>query len=266
MNFDQLFLNPQLIIIAVIVALLVAGWIVMHLRWAILGDEDAITAGLCIAVGLFLLFAAIRPPNVFIGYATLGVTLATAVLFPILTRMITRRQMLQIEIEQVEGIYAQLYQRPQNWSARFRLAEKLYHRGMITQAVAIGDRCLATMPKDSFHNEHRSVNTWRAYLTQDPRDVELVCPKCGTMNQADEVLCKKCGYGYLESHFRSRIVLPASGRRLIFGWLGAVTMALGLPWLATLPLPNSLRIGLIAIATVAACVLLLGAVFPVKRR
>ena len=266
MNFDQLLINPQLIVLAVIVALLVAGWIVMHLRWAILGDEDPLTAGLCIAAGGFLLFVAIRPPNIYIGYATLGVTLATAVLFPILTGLITRRQMLQIEIEQVGSIYSQLYQRPQNWSARFRLAEKLYHRGMITQAVAIGDRCLATMPKDSFHNEHRSVNTWRAYLTQDPNEIELVCSKCGTMNRADEVLCSGCGYGFLEAHFRSRIVLPASGRRIVLGWLAAVTVALGLPWLATLPLPNSLRIGLIAIATVAACVLLLGAVFPVKRR
>lgn len=266
MNFDELLINPQLIVIAVIVTLMVAGWTVMHLRWAILGEEDAITAGLCIAVGLFLLFAAIRPPNLYIGYATLGITLATAVLFPILMRLITQRQMLQIEIEQVEGIYSQLYQRPQNWSARFRLAEKLYHRGMIAQAVAIGDKCLSTMPSDSFQNEHRSVSTWRSYLTQDPREVELVCPKCGTMNQAHEVLCTQCGYGFLEAHFRSRIVLPASGRRIILGWLGAVTVALGLPWLAALSLPNSLRIGLIAIATVAACVLLLGAVFPVKRR
>jgi hypothetical protein len=148
------------------------------------------------------------------------------VVFPIVRRQLDRRALATIDVEQIEGAYQMLAERPENASAMFKLAERLYHRGLVAHAVGIGERALSTMPKDLFQQEHRALQLWRKTA---PAPAPLPCLRCGQKNAADVVFCERCGGPYLAEYARGRWLGPMIAMRLVAAWAAAMVALVGLP-------------------------------------
>ena len=50
------------------------------------------------------------------------------------------RELVAIDVEQIESAYQMLAEKPDNASAMFKLAERLYHRGLVAHAIGVGER------------------------------------------------------------------------------------------------------------------------------
>ena len=201
-------------------------WVMVVVGWMVMGEMDFMFGTAAIAVALLLGMVAIWPTEPIQAPIALGGLLSLMIVFPIVRRQLDKRALIAIDVEQIEGAYEMLAHKPDNAGAMFRLAERLYQRGLVAHAIGIGEKALQNMPKDLFPEENRAIQVWkRSAATPRP----LPCLDCGCQNSTENVHCQRCGGPYLAAYARGKWLGPTLAIRLVASWVAAMVALVGLP-------------------------------------
>lgn len=205
-----------------------AVWAIAVMHWMIMGEMDFLFGAVAILCAVLLGFVVMSPSDpIYSPIAFAGIILLMIV-FPIVKRQLDRRELVAIDVEQIEAAYQMLAEKPDNASAMFKLAERLYHRGLVAHAVGIGERALSNMPQSLFPEENRAVNKWKHAVK--PTTQTLPCLDCGHQNGVASLYCEGCGAAYLATYARGRWLGSAMAMRLIAAWVAAIVALVGLPF------------------------------------
>lgn len=240
--------NPLVFALGCIVWIPVAIWVISLIGWMISGEVEAlygVPAALLIVV---LGFFTTKPPEPWLSPVLFFAIICSGALYPVARLMLNRRAHARIDVELLENLYDTLYDKPGNVGAKFRMAEVLYNRGLIGQAVAIGEDLLTAMPKPMFDAEHRVVAGWKA-VAKDPNLFRpLSCPACGMFNAPGTLWCRRCGDPYLIEVARGRWLKPVVFRRFLAAWVAAMIVIVAIPVTLRAPgFPVPLTVALIVV-------------------
>lgn len=219
------------------------AWTIGMVNWMIMGEIDGMSGFAAIVLGFGLCFVAINPPEpMYAMFAFCGIV-GMMIVFPIARRQLVRRAMIQIDIEQIERAYALLAKRPDNEVTRFKLAEAVYARGMVGQAIEIADSAIDGMPLDMFSSEFKTVQKWKKQARDPNLFRPIPCLDCNFYNKPSDVYCQKCGSEYLAKYARGRWLGATLTRKLIASWIIAMVALVGLPvFLAFDQLPAAIKV------------------------
>lgn len=223
-------------------------WVYGLISWLIMGEIDALTGVFAIGAGFVLGVVAIVPPVPILSPISFVVVVGTMIFYPVVRQSLNNRELRAVDVDALRKAYDVLSQRPNNPSARYKLATHLWALGLTGHALTIADEALKGMPLQMFRDEHRIVAGWK--LRPQPSTVyqEIECHRCGKTNALSEVYCQSCGAPYLAEFFKPHSTSHTT-RRLIAGWAGLVVILMGLPASTVLP----------PLLSIVAVVLLLGA-------
>jgi hypothetical protein len=228
----------------------IAVWSVAVVGWMIMGEMDFLF-GLVALICAFLLGMVVMMPSepIFAPIAFCGILLLMIV-FPVVRRQLDRRALVAIEVEQIEGAYQMLSERPDNASAMFNLAERLYYRGLVSHAIGIGELALAKMPQSLFPEENRAIQKWRHAAKSHGVARDLPCLQCGHRNGPAVLHCESCGSDYLALYARGKWLGSTLAMRLVAAWVAAMVALVGLPLTvsAIKELPMVIALSLIQVA------------------
>ena len=228
--------NPAVFFLGCLVWFPVAVWVLSLLQWMIQGDVEAWIGfpGILLAISLGVLTT--WPPDPMLSPLLFTAVLGTVVLFPFVRNVMRNRAFAQFEYEQMETVHETLRMRPDNAASKFRLAEMLYKRGYVGQAIAMADEVLPQMPPHLFAAEHRVVNQWRHGM-HDPAAMQIPkCPHCGHVSAPSSHLCDRCRRPFLLALVRSRWMGRGVALRMMGGWMVALLLLVGIP--ATVKAPG----------------------------
>jgi hypothetical protein len=243
----------------------VGVWVVALLQWTIQGDIDFISGLIGTLIGITLGLFTMMPPDPTLAPLFFSVAVATVMLFPVLQRGYNRRALHQIDIDQLARAYELVGGNAGNVGARLKIAQIVYHKGLVGHAVGIGDKCLEGVPKKVFWNEIRMVNGWRYSMTANEERRAIACPDCGYSNLPGDVYCGRCNGPYLLRHLRSGSIGNAGFRRLVAGWLITVLFIAGVPAAARLLPPNLALLTVAGFMVVAILILFAAASASLRR-
>lgn len=227
-------------------------------HWMILGEIDALFGISSIFLALGLGYVTIKPPVAWLSPVCFFAVILLVIAFPILQRTLQARELAKIDIEKIEDLCENLALRPDNLSAKFRLAEVLWHRGIHAHAVGLAESILPQMNPNLFRSEHQAVSQWRRQLGGSfvPRPVK--CLECGHFNPPGDHTCAKCRAPYLLLYARTAWLGPSIGRRILGTWIIAVVVIVGIPSTASLGLPTPVTVSLVIAEMALGLVILLG--------
>lgn len=250
---DRIAGDPLSFYAACFVMIPVAIWVYSMIAWSITEDIDPWFGLPAAAVGVGLGMMAIAPPAPGLGPLFFCAIVGMMIAYPFVRKAAKSRMISDIQIHEMNRAYEALRQRPDHASAQLKLAEALYQRGYVHQALAVGNAALKKLPQNYYAAEHKMVAEWGQYASQGAPS-EIRCLSCGTMNDPANTFCIRCREPYLLYHarggwFGATKVMPVLGL-----WLVGTLAIVGLPTVVMIPAPLAIRITLIV-------VLLAGAVF-----
>ena len=225
--FGALNISPTVASFGILAVVPVVVWVYSLISWMVMGEMDALLGTCGIIAALLLGFVAIAPPDPLYSPIAFAGLVGMMIVFPFARRQLDRRANVEIEVEQIEKAYKTLAEMPENAAAMFKLADGLYARGLVSQAVAIADQALASMPKNVFPAEHRVVDLWRRHAPAPASP--LRCLHCGRTNDPAAVFCESCGAQYLALYARGRWLGRALAWKLVASWAAASVALVGLP-------------------------------------
>jgi hypothetical protein len=210
-------------------------WIVALIGWMIQGEVDVLIGfcGLALGVGIGALAFVSR--NQEIAPYLLFASISMLLIVPLIRAFANKRELAQMDVEQIEKGYDQLDEKPDNVGAKFRIAKMLYQRGAVEQAVAIADKALEGLPKAIFEDEHRTVRTWKRTIV-NAKATQVTCLRCGASNKLGDLYCYRCQGPLMLFYARGSWVHPVIFRRVLIVWMAAMVSIVGIP-LAAANLP-----------------------------
>ncbi len=229
-----------------------AVWTVAVISWMIMGEMDFLFGVVALLCAFLLGIVVMMPAEpIFAPIAFCGI-LVLMIVFPIVRRQLDRRALVAIDVEQIEGAYEMLSHKPDNASAMFKLAERLYYRGLVGHAIGIGERALSNMPQSMFPEENRAIQKWK-HGVKDPNAFKsLPCLECGHRNGTACLHCESCGSAYLALYARGKWLGTTLAMRLVAAWVAAMVALVGLPLTVStvkeLPLVVALSVIQLAVA------------------
>jgi hypothetical protein len=232
----------------------VVVWTISVVHWMIMGEMDFLFGVTAILCSMLLGMVALWPAEPIYAPMALAGLVALMVVFPIVRRQLDRRALVMIDVEQIEGAYAMLAEKPDNASAMFRLAERLYERGLVGHAIGIGEKALQNMPQSLFPQENRAIQLWKRAAAGPHRP--LPCLECGRHNGTDSTHCEGCGAPYLAAYARGKWLGPKLAMRLVAAWVAAMVALVGIPVVATSIADPVMAFALVALQTALAAGLL----------
>ena len=204
-------------------------WTIALVHWMVMGEIDVVYGFPGIVLGIGLCYVTFDPPHPVYSMFSFGGIVGMLIVFPIARRQMDKREMILIDIEQIERSYETLSKRPGNAVTRFKLAETVYVRGMVGQAIEIAEEAISELPKSLFPEENRMLEKWKRQA-RDPNLFRPVpCLECGFFNKPSSIYCQQCGCNYLAIYARGRWLGPALTRKLIASWIIAMIALVGLP-------------------------------------
>lgn len=251
---DDLMLSGGLSWVA---AIPVAIWIFTFISWSIMGDIEPIVGVLGTGAAFALLYALHAAPTPLFAVLGTVVLYGTVIAIPISRRHLSKRRFAEMDVEQIESAYRMLSVKPDNPAAKYRMAEGLYARGCLWQAVAIAEDALEQLPELGFEAERRAVGGWRRAAEARNQVSSLPCLQCGHVNQPESVYCGRCRSSYLVEHARGRWLSRSLGRKLLAAWVVGLVVFVGVPYVASEPQITSGGQIVIIIAEVALCAFVL---------
>lgn len=220
--------NPLWLFSAIVVWLPVSIWVVSLIHWMIQGDIDVLlgVAGSIIGLGLGML--TVKPPDPSYSPIFLCAILAVMVLYPFLLKLLNDRAHSAIDVDLIRRAYEGIDENPNNFGARWRLAQQLYNRGVYGHALQIADDLLENADTDIFQDEIKILNRWKEQIHPDEIR-SLPCLECGNMNAPGEIYCSRCHSKFLLDYAKGKWLGYRSMRRLISVWIAAVSGLVGIP-------------------------------------
>lgn len=234
-------------------------WVLSLVHWMIMGDIDGLTGTTGILIGFGLGIVALVPPVAILSPLSFVVVIATMVLYPFVKSALNQVELRSVDVEALQRTYDVLGQRPQNPSARFRLAQYLWKLGNPGHALAIAEEAVKQMPVQHFRDEHRILAAWKQNPL--PPDVQraIACPSCGFANPPGEIFCQGCGAPFLLHRLDRRLGPGTAGRRMIAAWITMVAVLIGIPATSALP-------PLLTIVSIVALLIFVGVVLGLAFR
>ena len=228
MQFDRLSHNSAALI-GCLAWLPLAVWIMSCVNWTITGDIDIATgiAGVGVAIGLG--YEAINPPVPQMAPLTVLAVLLTVLMFPFARAAMNRRQLRNIDIENLEKAYQSLGIRPDNIIAKFRIAKILFELGVCGHAVRIGESLQPHMHPRFFTDELRTLRRWQMTHLEARLFAPVRCADCHALNDPGVLFCRQCGSAFLLDFVRGKVVGHRLGRKLVSTWIALVAMLIGIP-------------------------------------
>lgn len=169
---------------------------------------------------------AIRPSHPAIPGVILVVALSLMAFFPFAERTLEDYELRGVDADRLARSFEALRVRPDNYAAKFDLANLLHKHGFVSQAVHVSSTALNELDtqrdevknrsmREVFHREEVLLKRWK----QEPQSMEAVkCPNCGTFNRPTELLCTKCAEPYMLHIVRGVQVKPKVMGRLVLAW------------------------------------------------
>ena len=239
-------------------------WTIAMVHWMVMGEIEPVYGFPSILVGIGLCYIALDPADPIYSMFALSGIVGMLIVFPIARRQLVRREMIQIDIEQIEKAYEMLAQKPGNEVTRFKLAESVYARGMIGQAIEIGSEAISGMPMDLFPNENKTIEKWKRQA-RDPNLFRPVpCLECGFYNKPANIYCERCRSDYLAIYARGRWLGSELVQKLVASWIVAMVSLVGLP--VTLSLDDVPVTVILVLLQVALVVFLVWRTFLSKKK
>ncbi len=229
---------------ACLVVIPVAIWVYSMIGWSITQDIDPWFGLPAAGVGIGLGIATISPPIPGFGPVFFLAIVAMMVAYPFVRKAARSHMVTQIQLHEMNRAYEALRQRPDHASAQLKLAETLYLRGYIHQALAVADAALKKLPQNYYAAEHKMVAEWRRH-TNVAAPTEIRCLSCGTLNNPASPFCMRCREPYLLYHARGSWFGGTRVAPILGFWLVGTLAVVGLPTVAMMPVSIPLRIILI---------------------
>ncbi len=227
--------DPGWLFASIVVWIPVSIWVVSLIHWMIQGDIDVLSGFAGSVIGLVLGMLTVKPPFPNSSFLFLGAILAVMFMYPFIKNTVDARAHQAIDVDIIRRAYEGIDENPNNFGARWRLAQQLYHRGVYGHALQIADDLLAKADQEIFHDEIKLLNKWKDQIRPDEIR-PLPCLECGWMNEPGEVYCHRCNSKFLLDYAKGKWLGYRSMRRLISVWIAAVSGLVGIPTaLASLP-------------------------------
>ena len=202
-------------VLSCVAAIPIAIWVFSLISWSIMGDIDPLLGAVGIGTAFALLYALHTAPTPLFALLGTVVLFGTVISIPVMRRHMTNRRFAEMDVDRIESAYRMLSAKPDNPMAKYRMAEGLYARGYLWQAVAIAEDALDHLPELGFEAERKSVGGWRRAAEARNRVGLLPCLQCGHVNQAKAVYCARCRSSYLAEYARGKWLSKSLGRQLL---------------------------------------------------
>ena len=218
-----------------VAAVPIAIWIFTFISWSVMGDLEPLFGLLGIGSAFALMYTLHTAPTPLFALVGTVALFGSVIVIPIMRRHLNKRGFAQMDVEQIEAAYRMLSVKPDNPSAKYRMAEGLYARGYLWQAVAIAEDALDGFPERGFEAERRTVGGWRRAAEARNEASSLPGLECGHVNQPGAVYCGRCRSSYLAEYARGKWLSRSLGRKLLAAWVCGLVVFVGIPYVANWP-------------------------------
>jgi len=226
---EEIGRNPAGFGLGCLVWIPAAIWVISLIHWMVAGDVEAWIGIPGVVLAVCLGAVTTRPPDPMLSPLLFAAVLGTVVLFPFVRALHHRRQLAQIDIEQLASIHDGLARNPANWAAKFRMAEILYQRGHTGPAIRLAEAAIVHLPANLFAPEHRVINGWRS-TPHHPESLRCPpCLRCGFNNEPGEHVCQRCGRPFLLDLAAGSWVAGGAMAKLLGAWAVAILLLIGIP-------------------------------------
>jgi len=259
MLLDLLSRHPEYFFAGIVSWIIAIGWFMMLFNRMVMADIDPLTGMLGISVVLGMAYMTVNPPFPILQPICIGGMFLSGVMIPILKVAYVRREIKDTDIEGVEKGYEGLVFRPNNASAKIRMARHLYNLGVRGHALAIGESVINELPRKYFPDEYRMIEIWRQHPPSASEFNPIPCVECGHMNEPGLIHCANCGSRFLLDRVKGKIMSSTLGRKLLGTWIVILLALVGIPVAASVGGFGGLMIVVFVLLAAA------GAVFMVLR-
>ena len=209
--------------------IIVAAWILNMVHRMIMAEVDVILGLPAIGLVLGLGYMSLSPPVPVLQPISIGLLCISGVMIPVMRMVGHQRDKRDVDVEGIEKAYEGFVLRPNNPSAKIRLARHLYTLGIRGHALVLAEDALPNLPRKYFPDEYRMVENWRHYPPPKSDFEPINCVECGHPNPPGNVHCATCGARFLLDRVKGRIVSTETGRKLLVGWFVMALAAIGIP-------------------------------------
>ncbi|MGV3615880.1 MAG: hypothetical protein ACO1SV_11145 [Fimbriimonas sp.] len=215
--------------------LVVCGYVLCFVQWMIGGEIDAITGILGIGVFMGLGMMAMAPPFPELRMLSVVGICGSTVMLPFLRYAFHRRDKRAVEVDAIRAAYEGFVFRPNNPSAKIKMARHLWNLGIRGHAYALAEDAMPQLPRQYFPDEHRMVALWRAHPPAASEFQPIRCVECGVPNAPGIVHCERCGGRFLLAQAQGRVLSKGLGRKLLAAWIVMMIALGGMPLASRLP-------------------------------
>lgn len=213
--------------------------------------EGNVGAAECVMVaGLFAALVVSLASGAVVVSVLIGVGLAVALIFPVVQSIRISRELYD---EQIERFRQAIESDPDNLAARSRLAQTLYKKGRLDEAIVEMSEVVNRSPQS-----RQDAYLLKEYLTEkaERQAPPVICPSCGHRNPPERTHCYHCeGFLRVSSEFK-KWLLKGGLRGVVIYWAGCMAVVTGI-MLGLSTLPAHYRIGAVGLFLIAALVLAL---------
>lgn len=205
----------------------VMGIAVLMLIYKMVDGDLPVGAGLvALILIVFSMALAIHPPHPVLPGVILVITLALMAFFPYAERVLEDHALREVDANRLARTFEAVRVRPDNFAAKFELAQLLHRHGFQAQAMQLAGSTLASLSteqdqlrnrsmRDVFYREEALLKRWQ----QGPQNAHSVkCPGCGATNQPTDLFCRSCGRPYMLEIVQGQGIKPRVWGKLVLAW------------------------------------------------
>ncbi len=206
---------------AVTISLIIASIpVICLIRWGLDGSVDGSAVFFGVLLYLGLLVAVVAAPSS-IGIGLLMILIASAIAMPLLGSASSTVQLKRMQDETLQRYSSALEKDPMDPVARIAVAETLYKRGEMAQAIEHLEWTLQNFPRLSTRLAPQ-LESWKRAREREREGVldPIWCHMCRAENSAYATSCIECGapFGSREGILK-RIAEEGGPTVIIRGWL-----------------------------------------------
>jgi len=184
--------GPAIVGVCAVVFLGILAGLLLHriIGWYISGDISSLQCAIIGGVYIGVLITITVSPFAAVKVALALIIVLSCILGPVVgRRVIYKRELHRFHDDEIEKYRQVIASRPDNWAARSRLADELFKRGLLDEAVEEQSELVRLRPQDVEEaRKLKSLIGEREEHKAPPR----VCPSCGRSNPPERSVCLYC--------------------------------------------------------------------------